>query len=272
MLLGRHYRGCLLLAGESAQLPPPAWRTRILIDSMESDFMTLDRLPNSTRRASYRLMIPGLCVLLSSMMQPAAANPVFTDGFETVELACNDPLIAPEGWPLYRRPWVDVWSSPDGSPVAIYPESVGFPVPVGAIKYTLTVVSFTPTANQTVDITWDYVQANLNQGYYPRPALSMFFAISPCPGDARAPDNFSADPFLHDRCRGIASIASLFFSTRKNGSPNDNICRLEAGQPYFMTIAPIDPSNGLQPREHTCDNSAPGTENGCEVQATHRGY
>jgi hypothetical protein len=214
------------------------------------------------------------CAVFASLLLvaagPAAAQPVFFDGFEPPAAeACDDPLIAPLGWDTQSKNWVDAWSSPDGSPRATYPNSVGFPVPIGANKNKITVINFVPLPNQTVDISWDGAQANLEQGYYPRPAMSMFISISPCPGDVRPPDQQNADPFLHQGCRTGGGGGSMFFSTVPGGT--DFVCRLEAGQTYFMNIAPIDPTNGLQPGEHTCDDSSMYSEQGCDVQAVHRG-
>lgn len=220
---------------------------------------------------SRRLRYAASAILLLGSAFPAAAQTVFFDGFEEpVADPCAHPLIAPAGWETQSKTWVDNWSSPDGWPRASYPNSVGFPVPIGANKNKITVVNFVPLANQTIDISWDGVQSNLEQGYYPRPALSMFISISLCPGDVRPPDSQSADPLLHQSCRTGGGGGSLFFSTQPGSG--DFACRLEAGRMYFMNIAPIDPSDGLQPGEHTCDDSSAYSEQGCDVQAIHRGY
>lgn len=214
-------------------------------------------------------------VLLSLLVSPAFAQSVFLDGFEApVPAACSDPLIAPAGWDMLSSNWTAAWSSPDGSPQASYPNSVGFPVPIGTNKGKIKVINFTPLPNQTVDITWDTVQPNHEQGYYARPATSMFFAISPCGGDVRPPDAFSTDPWLQPGCRQVAGGGSMFFTTRPPTSQQGNeiVCHLEAGVQYFMMVAPINPSDGLTLGEHTCDASAQQSAEGCEVQATHRGY
>jgi hypothetical protein len=217
------------------------------------------------------------CALLASgataLAAPLAEEPVFYDGFEALPVdPCDHPLIAPDGWETQGSTWSDAWSSPDGSPQASYPNSVGFPVPLGTNKGKIKVINFVPRPNQTVDISWDTVQANLEHGYHPRPALSMFISISQCPGDVRPPDNASADPFLHPGCRTIAGGGSMFFTTQPGMTDPDIVCTLEAGRMYFMNVAPIDPSNGLTPGEHTCDDSAIYTEHGCDVQAVHHGY
>lgn len=204
---------------------------------------------------------------------PQAVDPVFFDGFEAIVAdPCSHPLIDPAGWETQSSTWIDAWSSPDGTPQAVYPDSVGFPVPLGANKGKIKVINFVPRANQTIDISWDGVQANLEQGYYPRPALSMFISISLCPGDVRPPDHTSADPFLRPGCRTIAGGGSMFFTTQPGQTNPDTVCTLEAERMYFMNVAPINPADGLSPGEHTCDDSSNYSEQGCEVQAVHHGY
>lgn len=229
--------------------------------------------PASRAHRALPLRAAALALLCAGGAASAAVEPVFSDGFEAPVDACSHPLIAPAGWDTLSSTWTTAWSSPDGSPQATYPNSVGFPVPIGTNKGKIKVINFTPLPNQTVDITWDTVQANHEQGYYARPATSMFFAISPCGGDVRPPDPFSADPWLQPGCRALGGGGSMFFTTRPpTGSENQIVCHLEAGQQYFMMVSPIDPTDGLTPGEHTCDDSAQQSEAGCEVQAVHRGY
>lgn len=186
---------------------------------------------------------------------------------------CNlpaDPLIQPAGWTRTNVDWVSAFSSRDGSPVAIYPSSVGFPVPIGAAKNGYTTIPFTPTANLTVNLNWDGVQANSAQGYpNPRPASSMFVSISPCPGDVRAPVSGASDPWLRLGCRKMGFNANIFYTTSAIPESNDSACRLEAGSTYYLNVMAADPSDGLTLGEHTCEpvsNSA----NGCDVNAQHR--
>lgn len=219
-------------------------------------------------RSSVRAAIAAL--LLGSAL-PVAAQSVFLDGFETpTEGACSDPLIAPQGWDTQSSSWQDAWSVPGADSQAVYPNSGGFPTPIGANKGKIKVINFVPNANQTVDLTWDSVQAT--EDYYPRPARSMFISISPCPGDVRAPVASSPDPFLRAGCRQVASGSTMFFTTQPGNYEQDIVCTLQAGTMYFMNIAPIDPSDGLTLGEHTCDDSSPYSEQGCDVQAVHRGY
>jgi hypothetical protein len=183
----------------------------------------------------------------------------------------TDPTFQPAGWERVNKTWVDAFSSPNRRHIATYPNSIGIPVPIGANKNTYTTVPFTPTANLTVDLSWDVVQANRDHGYpNPRPADSMFIGISPCPGDLRTPDASSADPWLENGCRRVGGGGSIFYSTLP-GLSNESVCRLVAGQTYYLNIVAANPEGGLEPGEHTCSTSAPNSANGCDVQAMHRG-
>lgn len=210
------------------------------------------------------------CIALCSA-SVASAQAVFFDGFEAPLEACQDPLIGPPGWDVQSTTWVNAFSSPDGSPQATYPNSVGFPVPIGADKNKLRVISFVPFADLTVTMTWDNAQSNPAQGYTARPADSMFIAISPCPADVRVRDALSADPWLRNGCRQIAGGSSMFYSTVPGDPNNDIVCRLQAGEQYFITVAPIDPGDGLDLGEHTCNDSINTTQFGCDVQMIHSG-
>lgn len=191
--------------------------------------------------------------------QPEPQNAVFADGFEGSGDPCDHPLVTPEDMKYVNKPWVTAWSSPDGNPRAVFPRSVGFPVPIGSDKGAYTVIPFTPSAGQTIDITWDTAQANGSQGYpAPRPADSMFVGISACAGDLRV-----AAP-----CSLVAGAASLFWSTEFGG---EYVCALVPGTTYYMTVSPVDPTDGLTPGEHTCSTSAANSAFGCDVQAVHTG-
>jgi hypothetical protein len=199
------------------------------------------------------------------------AEPIFANGFEA-EAPGADPcahLIQPEGWQRVSKTWVQTWSSADGSPEAVWPESVGFPVPVpgrtssGFIrKGQYLVVPFVPDADQSVTITWDTAQANPGQGYgLPRPAYSMFIGISDTPGDFCV--TFGFDP-----CSRVAGQDSLHWTTKPDAS--SAVCPLVAGQTYYMNVVMADPRDGLQPGEHSC-TEAPNSADGCDVQARHSG-
>jgi hypothetical protein len=196
-----------------------------------------------------------------------AAQQIFANGFSST---CSDPLIAPPDFPTVTVQWHNAFSSPDGSPMAAYPNSVGFPVPIGASKGGAITIPFVPTANLTVDMSWDPAQANGNQGYpNPRPSESMFFSISNCAADLRAPLEGSPDPFLSGRCRAMGTGASLIYSTRESIS-GDVACKLQPGVVHYLTVSPVDPSDGISPFEHTCSDH-PNSAFGCDVQVRHSG-
>lgn len=208
--------------------------------------------------------------LLLGSAAPAVAQTVFFDGFEPVVADyCDDPLVEPQGWNVFATSWSDTWSSPDGSPRATFPNSVGFPVPIGTNRGALRVIGFTMPAGMTIDLTWDPAQSNGNQGYVARPAQSMYFAVSPCAADARPLDPSGLDPFRSTACRQVGAASSMFLSTLPGSG--SYVCRLQPDQLYYMTVAPVNPFDGLTPGEHSCDDSMPETQFGCDVQARHTG-
>jgi hypothetical protein len=213
-----------------------------------------------------------VALLLAAAAPTLGAEPIFADGFEQLGApgeACVDPMIQPADWIRINRSWETVWSSPDGFPAATYPSSVGFPVPIGVDKFAYKAVSFIPNPNETVGISWEGVQPNPVQGYSPpRPATGMWFSLSPCAGDLRAPDASSSDPFLQAGCRRGGASGGLIFSTTAFQS-NHQACHLEAGTRYWLTIVAANPEDGLDPLEHTCAPLA-ASALGCDVQATHR--
>lgn len=184
---------------------------------------------------------------------------------------CDDPLIRPAGWIATEESWVEAFSAPDGSLMPTYPQGLGFPVPIGAARGGYTVIAFTPTEELTVTLTWDPAQANPGRGYrMPRPAESMFIGISRCPGDLRPSDSTSANPWLQEGCRRTGGGASL--SYRTFGGPSDvYVCRLEPGVVHYLTVAAVNPADGLTEGEHTCSETAPNSALGCDVQVVHSG-
>jgi hypothetical protein len=200
----------------------------------------------------------------------AMAEPIFGDGFEEGEAGgpvdpCAHPLVQPAGWQATTKSWQQAWSSPDGSPQATFPQSVGFPVPIGASKDGYTVIPFIATGGQTVQITWDTAQSNGPQGYSaPRPAHTMLLNISECPGDVRPPSiggNF-------DACVRLSGLDSMFWTTSAGAS--SLACPLMVGKVYYLNVMAADPSDGLVLGEHTCNELSPWTTFGCDVQAIHR--
>lgn len=204
----------------------------------------------------------GLAVALV-LIGDARAERIFADGFEPEAGLgpCEHPLVQPEGWQATTKSWQVAWSSPDGSPQATFPQSVGFPVPIGAAKGGYTVIPFVPSGGQTVAISWDTAQANCPQGYCaPRPAESMAVTISECPGDFRVQPGF-------DACALVASGGSLFWTTE---SASAFACPLEVGRTYYLNVMAANPVDGLTAGEETCDDISPWTGQGCDVQAVHR--
>jgi hypothetical protein len=108
--------------------------------------------------------------------------------------------------------------------------------------------------DQVTNLFFDGAQANPGQGYFvARPAASMFLGVSACPGDFR----------LVQGCSLVANTGSLVTTTRHAQSPW--ACTLTPGVTYYLTVAPVDPSDGLEAGEHTC-TPAYSSENGCDVQ------
>lgn len=181
---------------------------------------------------------------------------------------CNivsaDPAFQPPALNRINRSWSQVFSAPDGSPAAVYPGAISWPVPVGSHRHAYTTVAFTPNPGQSVQLNWDQVQARLGEYVTARPASGMFFGISPCPGDLRAPSYGSEDPFLQEGCREFASSASLVFTTKPGYVSDPAICKLDAGATYYLNIAPVDPANGIAPNEHSCEE-IPQTSAECHV-------
>lgn len=183
----------------------------------------------------------------------------------------SDPQLQPSGWARTNKTWAAAWSTPNnlgGTPV--YPYSAGYLVPVGADRGGYTVIGpFTPNAGQIVKADWVIAQANGNSGYgTARPAESMYFAISPCPGDLRRPDVASSDPFLQLGCRRGGQEGSLIFHTLAGNPSNYQSCQLVAGQTYYMTVIAANPEDGLTLGEHTCSTVTNSSVH-CDVMGTH---
>jgi len=195
----------------------------------------------------------------------SAQDRVFADGFEDPQPGlgpCEHPLVQPEGWQATTKSWQQAWSSPDGSPQATFPNSVGFPVPIGAAKGGYTVIPFVMSGGLSITITWDTAQANGGQGYgAPRPADSMTLTWSECPGDFR----MIGGGF--DACAMTASGASMFGTV--NVAP-PTACQMDVGRTYYLNVIAANPQDGLQDGEHTCSDISPWTTFGCDVQAVHR--
>lgn len=183
---------------------------------------------------------------------------LFADGFESAKQPgadpCDSPLVMPEGFAPTYKSWAQCFTPRDGSPVPTYPNGLGFPVPLGANKGEYLVCEFVALPDQVTNLFFDPAQANPGQGYYvARPASSMFLGVSTCPGDFR----------MVQGCSLVANTGSLVTTTRD--VPNPNACSLTAGVTYYLTVAPVDPQDGLTEGEHTC-RDVPSSANGCDVQ------
>lgn len=218
---------------------------------------------------------PPLLAALLFAPSLACAQAVFVDGFEPPAEAtpaaynCNVDGVMPPNFNLAMSTWPRTFSSPDGSPRAEYPQGVSFPTPVGADRTYMRVVPFVPNPSQMVNMYWDEVQSRPSEGYQPgRPAQGMWFAISPCIGDMRAPVYASEDPFLRPGCRRFETSGGLVWVTAASIPTSDTaFCKLEAGRTYYMTISPTNVIDGLQFGEHTCFSSDFGCEVGVVLQA-----
>lgn len=214
----------------------------------------------------------GMATLLGAILAApvsANANRVFFDGVEALPESCNSPLVMPAGWVVRRSTWDVAWSYPDVSQKPTFPNSPGYPVPIGAELGELHTIAFVMADDLIIDITWDVAQNNPIRGYTARPADSMFIGISPCPGDVRPMNAKSEDVYLHPGCRRVNGIDSMF-AVSSDGYSSQVVCPLEAGRLYFMTVAPVNPTDGLELGESTCSYLLPAGS-GCDVQARHSG-
>ncbi len=207
-----------------------------------------------------------LALALSAWINDAdAATPslIFSNGFEEgrgggpAPDICDHPLVMPAGFAPKLITWRMLFTPRDGNPKPTYPNSLGFPVPIGAEKGSFTAAMFTAEPNQSVSMFWDPAQAKPSEGYMKaRPAIGMFISISPCPGDFRPSPG----------CAKYANTGSLIWSTRITQS-TISACAVVEGEKYFITVAPYNPAAGpLHPDDHTCSPTS-SSELGCDVQA-----
>lgn len=188
------------------------------------------------------------------------------------DITSNSPWFQPPSLTRVNQSFEDAFDAPDGDPKPLYPQGLGFPVPIGANKGSYLSVPFVARANTQVRLTWDTVQANGPQGYSaPRPADAMFIGISPCPGDLRPTNDNSADRFLHQGCRRVNGLDSMYYSSTTATVDPSTICQLEAGKTYYMNFAPVNPieNPGGPNGSYTCSTTAANSTNGCDVQIRH---
>lgn len=214
--------------------------------------------------------------LFHSFVESAASvkttSRIFADGFEPdepggpVPFTCDHPDVAPSWMVGKQMLWSKLFTPRDGAPVPTYPNSNGFPVPIGADRGGWEAGKFVALPDQTVNMVWDGAQANRNEGYgTARPAEGMFISISPCAGDLRAA-SFLATDFLAPGCRKFSNEGTLRLTTRQGTASTFGYCALTAGQTYYITVSPVNPDNGLDPGEHTC-RDVPSSQSGCDCQA-----
>lgn len=190
--------------------------------------------------------------VVAAMADPQDPPPRQPSGCNIVS---NDPAFQPAGWNRIDKTWKQTFSAPDGYPEADYPEAISWPVPVGSHRGSYTTVAFTPNPGESVNLHFAQVQARAFEYTIVRPAIGMFFSISPCPGDLRAPTYAGGDDFLREGCRKYASEASLIFTTLPQYQASDaGLCKLETGRTYYLNISPVDPAGGLTPGEHSCED------------------
>lgn len=208
-----------------------------------------------------------LCLCLLCIGQ-ARAQSIFTDGFEAPADYCvalaDNPLVAPDDWQAVNKTWVQAFRTAS-NPSPEYPDSGGAPVPLKVIRGTYVAIAIAPLANQSVSLSWEEAQSLPGYSSLRRQG-SMFFALSPCPGDFRPSDfGASGDPWLQNGCRrGPGRSGGLVWQTL--GSPSNNgSCQLMAGQTYYLNQISADPNDGLTAGEHKCDFE---TSPGCDVIAT----
>ena len=210
-----------------------------------------------------------VCFNADGASQPASLKVIV--GAASVVAGCDitpgTPGVQPMGWQRVDTTWENLFKPRDGAPIPTYPDSLGFPVPIGANKGQYTSAAFVAEANQTVNMFWDPAQANPWEGYsYARPAEGMFISVSPCPGDVRPADD-AVGGFLAAGCRRFANTGSLVFSTSPGLVQSTfGACKLDAGKTYYLNVMPANPDDGLVAGEHSCTPS-PTSDLGCDVQA-----
>lgn len=181
-------------------------------------------------------------------------------------IADGNQFVQPTGFTGHMVTWPNLMQG------ATFPNGNSFLSPTGS--YTLRALAsstqgppmssrfisteFIPQPNKSYLVSWVNVQQQVAVPGYTsaRNAKSVFISVSRCAGDLRAHTDFTTDPSLR-LCRQSTPSASLKFGTTgANGQ-----CPLEAGVKYYLNIAFVEPSDGLDATEHTC-TSASGR---CEV-------
>lgn len=202
---------------------------------------------------------------------PDAGTDAGTDGCSAIDA---HPLVTPEGFIEHRLTWEEAFygnSYPStGSPLAPMgsftlrePPDNGPPI---AGRY-LT-IPFTPSTGVYL-LTWLPVQFIPEHDYIAtpdmqtRPAATVYFTVSRCPGDFRLADSASGDPALHRGCRKMSNSGALFYSGTESGF---NSCPVEVGEVHYLNVLFADPTDGLT----TTENSCGAGRDACEVNTRHQ--
>jgi len=185
-----------------------------------------------------------------------AMHTVNVGGGGTTPPGCSlppDPMIAPAGFTRYTMSWAQVFGHPNypdfnvASPIGSYTVHRSVPGPSSTAMYIT--IPIVPLPNQLVTLrhyTAQYVfgappghQAPWYGGDQSRAGLA-FVSLSPCAGDVRAPNPSSPDQWL-SKCRssGIGEGPFLFAA----GGTSSSVCRVNAGQTYWLTYMMADPAN-----------------------------
>lgn len=188
----------------------------------------------------------------------------------TTDGIAGSDFVQPQGFTGHRRTWGQLFYG------AEFPEGRSFLSPIGSYslrdlapttrgptmnaRYITTSFIAQPGGNYAID--WLGAQAVVWSGEIsynpPRSADAVFVAISPCAGDLRP--RVATNPPTHwvsSVCRALVRNGGLSFGTT-GGSGQ---CALQPGQEYFVTIAFVNPNDGLTTTETTC---AAGNGNRCE--------
>jgi hypothetical protein len=172
--------------------------------------------------------------------------------------ACPAP---PAGFSEVSRTWTQIFAY--GYPcgrmqycernLRQYPQGQSYPAPVGAEKGTYVVVPFVATPAY-VNWFFDQVQSRSSIGYTQRPAEGMLFTLSRCRGDVLG-------EAMGAWCSIYGNGGSLQWTTGTGGS---NLCRVQVGESLFLHVMAVDPTDGITPGEHSCENVA-ASSSGCDV-------
>lgn len=220
-----------------------------------------------------------IVALLAAIFWPydAKAQTLFADGFEGEPVGPQclqpNPLVGPAGWSLVEVPWSTVWSSPRAPGAQTYPDSgalSNLPFP-RRNRNEIVAIPFVALADTTIRLNWTTpVQPNGNIGYpRARVATAIFISLSECPWDVRG-NSTSDDPdqVLRRGCRKFSSGTIITYTTRTDvPESTGSVCKLNAGELYWMNMITADPNDGLAPGESTCVDPDIA---GCDVQGSHK--